>query len=155
MEIGKGGRYNIGTAAQSPPWETDRMESTQTQPTAPAPSIPSFAFTAEKPVALTAEAVKMVKEALAGQKLDGHCLRIAVVGGGCSGLSYDLDLVKEHKAGDFTYDFDGVTVAVDPMSAQFLEGTVIDYVSTLQGAGFKFNNPKAKSSCGCGSSFSA
>ncbi len=127
---------------------------TQTQPAVPTPAVPHD-FSQQKPVALTAKAVEMVKEALTQQKLDGHLLRIAVVGGGCSGLSYDLDLVKDAKPGDFTYDFEGVTVAVDPMSSRFLEGTVIDYVSTLQGAGFKFNNPKAKASCGCGSSFSA
>jgi iron-sulfur cluster assembly accessory protein len=96
----------------------------------------------------------MVQEAITSQKLDNHLLRIAVVGGGCSGLNYDLDLVREAKPTDLIYDHQGLKMAVDAMSARFLEGTVIDYVSTLQGAGFKFNNPKAKATCGCGSSFS-
>lgn len=117
------------------------------------PSVP-FAFSPERPVALSPKAVEMVKEAIASQKLDNHLLRIAVVGGGCSGLNYDLDLVREAKPTDLIYDHEGLKVAVDAMSARFLEGTVVDYVSTIQGAGFKFNNPKAKATCGCGSSFS-
>ena len=123
---------------------------TQTPAAPPA----SFAFSAERPVALSDKAVEMVKEAIASQKLENHLLRIAVVGGGCSGLNYDLDLVREAKPTDLIYDHQGLRVAVDAMSARFLEGTVVDYVSTLQGAGFKFNNPRAKATCGCGSSFS-
>jgi len=126
---------------------------TQTQ-TAAAP-VAGFEFTQEKPVALTDRAIAKVKEAMEQQKLDSHCLRVAVVGGGCSGFNYDLDLVRESKAGDLVYDIAGLNLAVDKMSARFLDGTVIDFVETLQGAGFKFNNPKAKSTCGCGSSFSA
>ena len=126
---------------------------TQTQ-SAPTP-ITGFEFTPEKPVALTERAVGKVKEAIEQQKLDGHCLRVAVVGGGCSGFNYDLDLVREAKPEDLIYDLAGVKVAVDKMSARFLDGTVIDFVESLQGAGFKFSNPKAKSTCGCGSSFSA
>jgi iron-sulfur cluster assembly accessory protein len=126
---------------------------TQTQ-SAPTP-VAGFEFTAETPVALTDRALGKVKEALEQQKLDGHCLRVAVIGGGCSGFNYDLDLVREAKPEDLTYDLAGVKVAVDKMSARFLDGTVIDFVESLQGAGFKFLNPKAKSTCGCGSSFSA
>ena len=125
---------------------------TQTQTAAP---VAGFEFTQEKPVALTDRAIAKVKEAMEQQKLDGHCLRVAVVGGGCSGFNYDLDLVREAKAGDLIYDIAGLNMAVDKMSARFLDGTTIDFVETLQGAGFKFNNPKAKSTCGCGSSFSA
>lgn len=120
----------------------------------PVATVPGFAFSAERPVALSPKAVEMVKEAITSQKLDNHLLRIAVVGGGCSGLNYDLDLVREAKPTDLIYDHEGLKIAVDAMSARFLEGTVIDYVSSIQGAGFKFNNPKAKASCGCGSSFS-
>ncbi|AKU90610.1 HesB/IscA family protein [Vulgatibacter incomptus] len=126
----------------------------ETQNQAPAP-ITGFEFTPATPVALTAAAVEKVKEAMAQQKLDGHCLRIAVVGGGCSGFNYDLDLVKDAKPTDVAYDLAGVKVAIDEQSVRFLDGTVIDFVETLQGAGFKFNNPKAKSTCGCGTSFSA
>jgi iron-sulfur cluster assembly accessory protein len=127
---------------------------TQTQTQAPVP-VEGFEFSAQTPVALTSNAVDKVKEAMAAQKLDGHCLRIAVVGGGCSGFNYDLDLVREAKPTDLTYELTGVKVAIDQNSVPFLDGTVIDFVETLQGAGFKFNNPKAKSTCGCGSSFSA
>lgn len=126
----------------------------ETQIDAPAP-VAGFEFTPATPVALTERAVGKVKEAIEQQKLEGHCLRIAVVGGGCSGLNYDLDLVREAKPTDLTYDLAGLKVAVDHTSARFLDGTVIDFVESLQGAGFKFNNPKAKSTCGCGSSFTA
>ncbi len=125
---------------------------TQTQTATP---VAGFEFTLEKPVGLTDRAIAKVKEAMEQQKLDGHWLRVAVVGGGCSGFNYDLDLVREAKPTDLTYDIEGLNVAVDKMSARFLDGTVVDFVETLQGAGFKFNNPKAKSTCGCGSSFSA
>jgi iron-sulfur cluster assembly accessory protein len=107
------------------------------------------------PIELTAKAVEMVKKAMEDQKLDGFTLRVAVVGGGCSGFNYDLDLIKETRPTDFTFVMDGLPVAIDPMSTQYLKGTVIDYVESLQGAGFKFQNPNAKSTCGCGSSFSA
>lgn len=127
---------------------------TQTQTQIPSP-IAGFEFSPATPVALTSAAVEKVKETLSQQNLVGHMLRIAVVGGGCSGFNYDLDLVREAKAGDLTYDLGGVQVAVDEQSARFLDGTVIDFVESLQGAGFKFNNPKAKSTCGCGTSFSA
>lgn len=107
------------------------------------------------PIELTAKAVEMVKKAMEDQKLDGFTLRVAVVGGGCSGFNYDLDLIKETRPTDFTFLMDGLAVAIDPMSTQYLKGTVVDYVESLQGAGFKFQNPNAKSTCGCGSSFSA
>jgi iron-sulfur cluster assembly accessory protein len=73
---------------------------------------------------------------------------------GCSGLGYDLNLVKESKAGDQVWEQDGVKIATDALSAQYLGGTQIDYVTSITGAGFKFENPNAKSSCGCGTSFS-
>lgn len=125
----------------------------ETQNQIPAP-IAGFEFSPERPVGLTEKAVAKVKEAMEQQKLEGHWLRVAVVGGGCSGFNYDLDLVREAKEGDLKYELAGLQVAVDRMSARFLDGTVVDFVETLQGAGFKFNNPKARSTCGCGSSFS-
>lgn len=103
---------------------------------------------------LTEKAVQMVKEARDAEKLDDHGLRVFVQGGGCSGFQYGLDFDKEARPGDFEIDFDGLKVWVDPMSAMHLEGTVIDYVMGISGAGFKFNNPSAKTTCGCGSSFS-
>ena len=82
-------------------------------------------------------------------------LRVAVVGGGCSGFSYQLDFSETAQENDRIFDSAGVRVAVDETSAQYLAGTQIDYVSSLSGGGFKFVNPKATQTCGCGSSFSA
>lgn len=109
----------------------------------------------ESPVTLSARAVEMIKEAIASQKLDGHALRVGVVPGGCAGFSYDLDLVKDARAGEVRYDFQGVSILMDPVAVQYLKGTEIDYVQDGMRAGFAFKNPNAKSSCGCGSSFQA
>lgn len=117
--------------------------------------VTGFEFSPTSPVGLTSTAVDKVRETIEQQKLDGHLLRVAVVGGGCSGYNYDLDLVREAKATDLTYDVGGIRIAIDQQSVAFLDGTVIDFVESLQGAGFKFNNPKAKATCGCGTSFSA
>lgn len=103
---------------------------------------------------LTPAAVQQVKDIIQAQKFEGYFLSVRVVPSGCSGLGYDLNLVKDTKAGDQTWEQDGVKMATDPMSSHHLAGTEIDYVTSLQGSGFKFKNPNAKSSCGCGSSFS-
>ena len=106
------------------------------------------------PLDVTERAVSMVQAALketGGE--EGEVLRVGVKGGGCSGLSYSLNFVDEISADDYLVRFDEVKVIVDGFSATFLEGTVLDYVETLQGAGFKFENPQAKRTCGCGSSF--
>lgn len=121
---------------------------------APAATTPA-ATTDTKPMILTERAVLQVKEVMAEQKLDGHYLTVRVVPAGCSGLGYDLNLVKETKQGDIVWTQDGVMIATDVMSTQYLKGTQVDYVKTDTSAGFKFENPNAKSSCGCGSSFSA
>ena len=107
----------------------------------------------EPPIQLTAKAIEMVKEALVAEKLEGHGLRVYVQGGGCSGFQYGLDFEAKPRSGDFEMMFEGLTVFVDPVSAMHLEGTTIDYVMGISGAGFKFINPTAKSTCGCGSSF--
>ncbi len=108
----------------------------------------------EPPLRLTAKAIEMVREAMEAEKLDAqHGLRVYVQGGGCSGFQYGLDFDNTAKPGDFEMSFDGLKVWVDPISAMHLEGTEIDYVMGISGAGFKFNNPTAKSTCGCGSSF--
>jgi iron-sulfur cluster assembly accessory protein len=108
----------------------------------------------EPPISLTAKAIEMVKEAIEAEKMEGAGLRVYVQGGGCSGFQYGLDFDTAPKAGDLQMSFSGLTVYVDPISAMHLEGTTIDYVMGISGAGFKFNNPTAKSTCGCGSSFS-
>lgn len=110
----------------------------------------------ESVVTLTPPAVEMVKRIRAKEGLsDTHALRVAVVGGGCSGFSYQLDFDDKTQEGDEVVQYEGVTVRVDPTSAQYLRGIEIDYVSSLSGGGFKFINPNAKHTCGCGSSFSA
>jgi iron-sulfur cluster insertion protein len=106
-------------------------------------------------IKITEKAAVKVKEIAEAESLLGQGLRLRVVGGGCSGFSYDLYF--EDKLGEMDEEFEsnGVKLYVDPMSYQYLEGVEIDYVEGLHGAGFKFNNPNSKGSCGCGSSFSA
>jgi iron-sulfur cluster insertion protein len=89
-------------------------------------------------------------------KAEGHpvMLRVAVEGGGCSGFQYQFDLVSEPKSDDLRVELDGAAALVDEMSLILLKGSVIDYVDELAGAEFRIRNPNAKSSCGCGVSFS-
>lgn len=113
-----------------------------------------FIPTDERPIFLTTSAISAVKEAISKEGEAGDGLRVSVVGGGCSGYQYNLDFEKGGRPGDLTIDFGGVNIFLDPVSAGYLRGTVIDYMSGLQGTGFKFENPNAKRTCGCGSSFS-
>ena len=106
------------------------------------------------PVSLTPKAVEMVATTRDQEGIDPDFgLRIAVRGGGCSGFEYALDFEDEVRETDVVYDQSGLRVIVDPISARYLRGTEIDYVFGMQGAGFKFNNPNALGTCGCGSSF--
>ncbi len=105
-------------------------------------------------VRLTDAAVAQVREVMKAQSFEGYVLSVRVVPAGCSGLGYDLNLVKEPRAGDIVWEQEGVKIATDPMSRRYLQGTEIDFVKSIQGAGFKFSNPNAKQSCGCGTSFS-
>lgn len=106
------------------------------------------------PLALTERAAEKVKEIRAAENIEeSYGLRLRVVGGGCSGFSYDL-YFDQKAAMDKLYDSHGVQLIVDQMSLQYLRGTEVDYVEGLQGAGFKFGNPNVKATCGCGSSFS-
>lgn len=113
-----------------------------------------FVPTDEQPILLTNSAVDAIKNALSQEGQPGDGLRVSVIGGGCSGYQYNLDFEKEARIDDITLSFDGVTVYLDSVSAGYLKGTVIDFVNGLQGAGFKFSNPNARRTCGCGSSFS-
>ena len=117
-------------------------------------AIDGFTGTEEKPVLFTAAAADAVAKALKEEGEAGDVLRVSVVGGGCSGYQYGLDFDKEERMGDIALEFDGVKVVVDPVSAGYLRGTVVDYVTGLHGTGFQFKNPNAKRTCGCGSSFS-
>ena len=107
-------------------------------------------------ISLTARAIEAVKKTRASEGFsEQHALRVSVVGGGCSGFSYPLNFEEHVEPEDLHVEFDGVRVVVDPTSAQYLVGTELDFVSSLHGGGFKFSNPKATHTCGCGSSFSA
>ena len=106
-------------------------------------------------VQLTERAVGKVKEILDQQEPKPAGLRISVVGGGCSGFSYSMAFETTPQMLDKTYSFDGLKVFVDQASLLYLDGASVDYVESLEGAGFKFENPNVKSTCGCGSSFSA
>jgi iron-sulfur cluster assembly accessory protein len=106
-------------------------------------------------VQLTETAISKVREILDTQEPKPAGLRIAVVGGGCSGFSYSMAFENSPGMLDKTYTFDGLRVFVDQASLLYLDGAQVDFVETLEGSGFKFNNPNVKSTCGCGSSFSA
>lgn len=101
---------------------------------------------------ITDNAIKQIKSLLSEQSEERH-LRVQVVGGGCSGLSYKLSFEATPKEKDITYSKDNVTVIVDQKSNLFLLGTTLDYDGGLNGKGFTFDNPSAKKSCGCGNSF--
>jgi iron-sulfur cluster assembly accessory protein len=106
------------------------------------------------PISLTANAVAKVKEIMASQNPVPAGLRVGVVGGGCSGFSYSMSFENAGGMMDKTFNMDGLKVFVDATSVMYLNGCIVDYVETLEGAGFKFENPNVKSTCGCGSSFS-
>ena len=106
-------------------------------------------------ISLSSRASEKVKEIQRAEGLEGQGLRVRVIGGGCSGFTYDLFFDDEFNNDmDERIETEGVPLFVDMMSLTYLEGTEIDYVEGLYGAGFKFLNPTAKSTCGCGSSFS-
>ncbi|MBM2803548.1 MAG: iron-sulfur cluster assembly accessory protein [Deltaproteobacteria bacterium] len=104
---------------------------------------------------LTETAIEQVKKLLARKDRAGQALRVAVTDGGCSGHSYKLDFDNQIKSDDTVLEWSGVRVYVDSVSAPFLQGMVIDFESGLYGGGFKFVNPNATATCGCGTSFSA
>ena len=109
--------------------------------------------TTETPVNFTSHAIAKVKEIMAQQNPVPAGLRVGVVGGGCSGFSYSMSFENGAGMMDKTFDFDGLKVFVDATSLMYLKGVSVDYLETLEGAGFKFDNPNVKSTCGCGSSF--
>ena len=104
------------------------------------------------PMTLTPSAAEKIKQLLAEEE-DVNVLRVAIQGGGCSGFQYGLGFDRGPQEGDIEFSMHGVDVVVDPFSAPYLTGAEIDYVDTIQSAGFAINNPNASSSCGCGHSF--
>ena len=123
---------------------------TITTPTTGTPEVKKTA-----PITLTPNAVAKVKEIMTQQNPVPAGLRVGVVGGGCSGFSYSMQFENSAGMMDKVFDFDGLKVYVDATSVMYLNGCIVDYVETLEGAGFKFENPNVKSTCGCGSSFQA
>jgi iron-sulfur cluster assembly protein len=107
------------------------------------------------PIALTPTAVEMAKSALKENHEEGDYLRVSVCGGGCAGLKYGLNFVSQVDEMDLVTQMNGLKVVTDIFTAAQIGGTTVDYQETLQGAGFKFENPAARRSCGCGSSFSS
>jgi iron-sulfur cluster assembly accessory protein len=130
----------------------DQHEHAHAEQSAPAQAID----TASLPdVKLTPKAIEMVRKMHAKEALSAeHGMRIGVVGGGCSGFQYSLNFDTQ-KDGDRVTDFGGLMVLVDEISLPYIAGTTLDYVEGLHGAGFRFDNPRASRTCGCGSSFSA
>jgi iron-sulfur cluster assembly accessory protein len=102
---------------------------------------------------MTERAARRIGEILKGEP-SGAMLRLSVLGGGCSGFQYKFDVERDRAQDDIDIVRDGVTMVVDSVSLQYLAGSEIDFVDDLIGASFKVNNPKAKASCGCGTSFS-
>ena len=106
-------------------------------------------------IQVTPKAVEKIRQAFTREGLSGGGLRLGVLGGGCSGLSYQFKFDPQPRPNDNVYEFDGVKVFVDPKSILFLDGMTLDYKESLMQSGFAFHNPNAGKSCGCGTSFSS
>ena len=103
---------------------------------------------------LTRAAIDKVKSMMAKEGKEGYCLRMGVVTGGCAGLSYDMRFQKEPYENDIVLEQGDLKILINPEALSFLKGIQVDYVDTLKVSGFQYHNPNAKSSCGCGTSFS-
>lgn len=103
---------------------------------------------------LTDPAIAKIKSMMVKDGKEGYSLRVGVKTGGCAGLSYDLRFQKTPYDNDIVFKQGDLEIFVNPESADFLKGIQVDYVDTLKESGFKYRNPNAKSSCGCGTSFS-
>jgi iron-sulfur cluster assembly accessory protein len=106
-------------------------------------------------ITLTENAQKAIGRFIRGAESPVQGLRISVTGGGCSGMQYGLALEESPNNDDTIIDVDGLKLFVDPYSAPMLNGVTVDFLDSMEGSGFKFDNPNAKASCGCGNSFSA
>jgi iron-sulfur cluster assembly protein len=118
-------------------------------------STPSHRVGDERLIKVTASAAKKVSGLLTKQGRAQGVLRVAVVGGGCSGLQYKMDLQDGPASRDILVETGGIKVVVDPKSALYVTGSELDFVDALQDGGFKVKNPNAATSCSCGESFSA
>src|SRR5712675_842861 len=108
----------------------------------------------EPVIEITASAAEEVKALMGKSENAGKTLRVYVERGGCSGMQYSM-VFDEKRPDDVASEMHGVAVLVDPFSAQYLRGTVVDFSDSLTGGGFKISNPNARQSCGCGKSFTA
>jgi len=104
---------------------------------------------------VTTKATEEIKKLLSEENIPNAVLRVRVVPGGCSGFSYEMGFDDETEVSDKLFENEGVKVAIDELSLPYLEGAILDYKDGLNGTGFSINNPNAKGSCGCGSSFNA
>ena len=116
---------------------------------------PGFRVGDERLIKVTASAAKKVSSLLTRQGRANGVLRVAVVGGGCSGLQYKMDLQDAPASRDIMVETAGIKVVVDPKSALYVTGSELDYIDALQEGGFKVKNPNAATTCSCGESFSA
>ena len=117
-------------------------------------SPPEPAAKSEPEIQVTPKAIDKIRQAFAKQGVQG-VLRLGVLGGGCSGLSYQFKFDTKQRPTDKVFEFDGVKVVVDPKSLLYLHGMTLDYKESLMQSGFVFENPNAQKNCGCGTSFSA
>ena len=111
-------------------------------------------FSSEKIVTLTESAIVKIKTMMEKEEKQGYGLRVGVATGGCAGLSYDLRFQKNPYDNDTVIEAGDLKIFVNPESLSFIKGIQIDYIDTLKESGFKYRNPNASSSCGCGTSFS-
>jgi iron-sulfur cluster assembly accessory protein len=117
-------------------------------------SVPPTTETKATPLNMTPSAIAKVREIMATQDPIPAGLRVGVVGGGCSGFQYSMAFENQSGMMDKVFTYDGLKVFIDATSLMYLNSCVVDYVETFEAAGFKFENPNVKSTCGCGSSFS-
>ena len=125
------------------------------KPQSAAPTGPNFRVGDERLVKVTVNAARKVSTLLQRQNRPNGVLRVAVIGGGCSGLQYKMDLQDAPANRDILVESAGIRVVVDPKSALYVTGSELDYVDALTDGGFKVKNPNAATSCSCGESFSA
>ncbi len=110
---------------------------------------------ADEAIVLTASAAKRMKAVMSSEDKENQGLRLSVVGGGCSGLSYDMTIENSQGEFDKVFESEGITIYCDLQSWLYLKGTEIDFSDDMLSGGFKLNNPNATRTCGCGTSFSA
>jgi iron-sulfur cluster assembly accessory protein len=126
-----------------------------TNPASAGSSTPGYRVGDERLIKVSPNAAKKVGSLLSKQGRPSGVLRVAVIGGGCSGLQYKMDLQDAPANRDILVESSGIRVVVDPKSALYVTGSELDYVDSLQEGGFKVHNPNAATSCSCGESFSA